>query len=69
MAFLWSSNIRTLRRLAALQMPRTALGLRVFVGTEPSFVSIAIGIWIAIVWMFSAFVPSTPVADSGGGIR
>ena len=60
-----------MRRLAALQMPSTDFGLEhvAGVGIEPSLVSIEIGTWIAIEWMFSAFVRvdagDAPAAGSG----
>ena len=43
-----ASTMRTLRRLAALQMPSTAVALFTSVGTVPFLVRLLIGTWIVI---------------------
>jgi hypothetical protein len=40
--------MRSLRRLAEPQIPRTDFELMTFVGTDPSEVSIEMGTWMAI---------------------
>ena len=65
-AFPLSSRTCTLRRLAPLQMPRTAFALIGSLGVEPSLVSIEIGTLMAIVWMFRSFSGSTPGAAPVG---
>ena len=62
------SVIVTRRRLAAPQMPRTALALDASVGREPSRVRCLMGTWIAIVCTFSVLSVST-LFEAAIGIR
>src|SRR5205085_5719052 len=55
--------IRTLRRLAELHTPSTASLSLTLCGVLPFAVRCEIGTWIAIVWMLSVLLVSTPAAS------